>query len=222
MAKPRRSAPRRIWSRPTSASSSPSPRNTSTADFISWTSSKRAISASCAPPTSSNTAAVTSFRPTPPGGSAKPSPRPSAAIPADDARLRRILRHPLFQRHDPAAPDAQHRNHRRARGPGDLDAALHPAGARVHRALQKLALLPLYAAHVSSHSAGGVAALPRAFASRLVRRRGGGTRLERRRSPGQTQARGPRQSDAGDVLLGQRTVVSGQSRPVARAQRLHL
>src|ERR1035441_10003932 len=68
MARLRPSAPKRIWSRPTSASSSPSPRNTSTADFTSWTSSKRAISASCVPPTSSNTVAVTSFRPTPPGG----------------------------------------------------------------------------------------------------------------------------------------------------------
>src|ERR1039458_6246773 len=58
MARPRPNALKRIWSRPTSASSSPSPRNTSTADFISWTSSRRAISASCAPPTSSNTIPV--------------------------------------------------------------------------------------------------------------------------------------------------------------------
>ena len=53
----------------------------------------------------------------------------------------------------------------------------------VHRALQRLAVLPLHAAHLSRTFRWRLAALPRQVAARAVRRRGGGARLERGRSP---------------------------------------
>ena len=146
------------------------------------------------------------------------APRPSAAVPAHQPRLRRILRHPLFS--NDMTPRPLMHNTEVLEEPAVLE-TLTPrytaAGASIHRAIQGLALLPLHAAHLPAYPAGGLAALPRQVASGPVRRRGGGTRLERRRGAGQTQADGPRQSHARDVLLRQRALVSGQSRSVCAA-----
>ena len=60
-----------------------------------------------------------------------------AALSAHQPRLRRILRHPLQQRHDAAGPDAQYRGHRADGGPRYAHGALHRAGPQVHRPIPR-------------------------------------------------------------------------------------
>ena len=99
------------------------------------------------------------------------APRAPAAVPAHEPRLRRVLRHPLQQRHVAAAAPAQHRNAGGAGETGNADAALHRTGAALHRTIQGITLLPLPGAHLPAHSARRFGPLSRQVAAGPVRGR---------------------------------------------------
>ena len=172
------------------------------------------------------------------------APGPPARVPADPARLRLVVRHPLFERHGLAGavgrdapgrdvPSADgllarspHAGRDRRRTPG-RPAHRHPAlrrgGGLVHRGAPGPAVLPVPAPHHAPHAPVPFRGLPGPQRRRRLRRRHRGDRLGG--GAGARDARAPRadRADPGGVHerqrpLAQLPVARGLGRPAAERQ----